>query len=150
MKIFRPTPVKLVSHDPIFPGSSVSPAVVKLTFALPDPTKSLHHLSFDLGLGDFVRFRFPGTQSRAYSPTSHPSDVVGTFTLVVRVYPGGQVSPKLAALKVGDVAEVKGPLPVPWLTKKRLMSSHVAMVAFGVGITEAVNLIRSELLGGAR
>ena len=146
MHVFKPTAVALKEKVELFPGSSVSPAVVKLTFALPDPASSLHSLGFDLGLGDFVRFWFPGTRACAYSPTSHPSEV-GSFTIVIRVYPGGAVSPKLAALNLSDTAEVTGPLPVPWLTRKRYHGAkHIAAVAFGVGITELVSLLRSELL----
>lgn len=145
MHVFKPTAVALKEKVELFGGSSVSPKVVKLTFSLPDPTSSLHSLGFDLGLGDFVRFRFPGTRARAYSPTSHPS-TIGTFTIIIRVYPKGQVSPKLAALNLGDKADVIGPLPVPWLTRKRNATKHLALVAFGVGIIELVSLLRSELL----
>ena len=57
------------------------------------------------------------------------------------------MSPKLAALDPGDTADVTGPLPVPWLTRKRYPGArHIAAVAFGVGITELVSLLRSELL----
>ena len=145
MKIFSPLPATLIERKTLFVGSTTSPPVIKLTFALPSEGASLHGLGFDLGLGDFLRLRFKGTPARAYSPISHPR-TIGKFTIAVRVYHDGLVSSKLGSLKVGETAAVTGPLPVPWFTKKRSGSMNVAIVSFGVGITEVVNLLRSELL----
>ena len=51
-------------------------------------------------------------------------------------------------MEPGDVADVIGPLPVPWLTRKRCPggAQHIALVIFGVAVTELVSLLRSELL----
>lgn len=171
-------PVTLISTRTVSPRTDTSPAVVYLTFQLPTDSSSsscsgssfgsscvndsasssckssgsdcLHLLKFDLGLGDFVRIKFPGVvKGRAYSPISHPG-VKGTFSLCVRVYDNGVVSKRLGAMVPGETALCAGPLPVPWLTRIRVASGHVGIVCFGVGVTEVVNVVRSELQGGVK
>jgi NAD(P)H-flavin reductase len=143
-------------------GAVVRYAVRRLTFALPPPadggTTSLASLGFDLGLGDFVQVQAPGgfpPRVRAYSPAS-PEGRAGSFDLVVKCY-GGQVSGHLEELEVGETALLSGPGPVPWMQLRRSSSgggsggdggAPIGLVAFGVGITEALPVARSELERG--
>lgn len=126
----------------------MTPSLVRVTISLPAPDQSLSSLNFDLGLGDFVRLSTPHTKylkARAYSPTSAPSRE-GSFDITVKVYPDGVMSRAIGALKPGDTVNVLGPLPVPWLTKKRsLAHTHAGFLAMGIGITEILQLARSEL-----
>ena len=119
-------------------------SVHRLTFAL-EGNSSLVSFGFDMGHGDFVQVRPPGhVKARSYSPTS-PGTRVGSFDIVVKEYPGGRVSGFLAQLQVGDVAEIAGPAPVPWLSHQLNPSTQIGMVAFGVGITEALPVARAQL-----
>jgi len=144
-------------------GAVVRYAVRRLTFALPPPAgggaTSLASLGFDLGLGDFVQVRAPGgfpPRARAYSPVS-PEGRAGSFDLVVKCY-GGRVSGHLEELEVGETALLSGPGPVPWMRLRRSSSGSggasgasggapIGLVAFGVGITEALPVALSELEG---
>ena len=145
-----PASLRPLSFAPITLLSTrqLSPDVVHLTFAL-QPHESLHSLSFDLGLGDFIRIKPPGVaRGRAYSPTSHQS-TLGFFSITVKVYPSGAVSQYLSNMKPHDTVPIAGPLPIPWLTKK-LATGHTTtlVVALGIDITESLLCCQSELLAG--
>eukprot|EP00928_Gymnodinium_smaydae_P065719 TRINITY_DN48815_c0_g1_i1.p1 TRINITY_DN48815_c0_g1~~TRINITY_DN48815_c0_g1_i1.p1 ORF type:complete len:303 (-),score=42.59 TRINITY_DN48815_c0_g1_i1:467-1375(-) len=149
MKTFASRPFRLIAKEIVTEGSSGSAPVWKLTFALPDD-ESLQSYGFDTGLGDFVKVKPPGllSKARSYSPTS---DVTrkGSFDLVVKMYPGGRVSGYLGGLKIGETAQISGPGPVPWLALREHRAPEVGIVAFGVGITEAVVVAEHQLRHGA-
>ena len=46
---------------------------------------------------------------------------------------------------MGDQAMISGPAPVPWLAHALNQQQHVGLIAFGVGITEALPVARSQL-----
>ena len=64
--------------------------------------------------------------SRPYTPTSLNSQK-GTFELVIKSYPAGNVSSYLHSLKVGDKIEVKGPFPKIKYTPN--MKKSIGMIA---------------------
>lgn len=80
--------------------------------------------------------------ARPYTPTSL-NDRKGSFELVIKAYPGGKVTQHLFGLKVGDMIEVKGPLPK--LKYVANMKKHIGMVAGGTGITPCLQVIQEIL-----
>jgi len=142
MKFFRP--FTLQSREILVRGSDESLAVHRFTIGLPDG-RSLMEFGVDLSLGDFVMVRQPGHfKSRAYSPTSNES-LRGSFDIVVKIYPGGHVSGFLDKLQVGETVMVSGPGPVPWMAHAFTPGWQVGLVAFGVGITEALPVMCARL-----
>lgn len=146
MKTFAARPFKLIAKETLAEGSRGSAPVRRLTFALPE-NESLQSYGFDTGLGDFVKVKPPGllSKARSYSPTS-PVDRKGSFDLVVKMYPGGTASGHLDSLSIGDEASMSGPGPVPWLALREHRAPQVGIVAFGVGITEAIVVAEHQLL----
>lgn len=139
-------PFALIAKETLTKGSPGAAPVRQLTFALP-AGQSLHSLGFDLGLGDFVQVRPPGllAKARSYSPTS-PAKRRGSFDITVKVYTNGVVSGHLDGLAIGEEALISGPAPVPWLALRMHPSPEVGLVAFGVGITEALPVAEAQLL----
>eukprot|EP00171_Calliarthron_tuberculosum_P002626 IDg2626t1 len=116
-------------------------AVMRLTFALPDGNS----LRFRPGLAEHVKVYLPWTRkAKSYSPTSPPNRV-GSFDLVVKVYPEGKYSTHLAALSVGDAVLMSGPFPHPRIPMIRRTARALCIIAFGIGVTSALPLARAEL-----
>ncbi len=63
---------------------------------------------------------------RPYTPTTLNAHK-GSFELVVKIYPQGNVSKYLDGLKVGDSIEVKGPFPK--LEYKANMKKKIGLIA---------------------
>ena len=80
--------------------------------------------------------------ARPYTPTSL-RDQKGSFELVVKSYPTGNVSKYLDGLNVGDSIDVKGPYPK--LTYTANMKKKIGMVAGGTGITPMIQIIKEIL-----
>mmetsp|Transcript_47308 Transcript_47308/g.86891 ORF Transcript_47308/g.86891 Transcript_47308/m.86891 type:complete len:270 (-) Transcript_47308:26-835(-) len=141
LRQFRP--FKLLAKETLTEGSEHGFPVRRFTFELPADV-SLHTLGFDLGLGDFVQVKPPNSRARSYSPTS---DVrrSGSFDLTVKLYRNGACSGYLDSLQVGDEAQISGPAPVPWLAYTLHQTKHVGIIAFGVGITEALPVAAAQL-----
>jgi len=117
----------------------------RFKFALESPDAILglpvgHHLEVRLKGGEGI--------SRAYTPVTG-DETKGSFDLVVKVYPQGQVSQYLDSLAVGDKAEIAGPqgeltykgngafeIEDPFDSSKRTVNcAGVGMIAGGTGIT---------------
>ena len=133
-------------HTTLIASQGLCENIVKLTFKL-NPTESLHSLGFDLGLGDFIRIKVNGvSRGRAFSPTSSP-EILGSFTITVKIYEKGEITPYLEKMFANDKVLICGPCPVPWLTRKLSQShKHTLIVALGIGVTEAIFMCESELL----
>lgn len=115
--------------------------VQRLTFALP----ALVALGFRPGLAEHVKVYVPWTRkAKSYSPTS-PPERVGSFDLIVKIYPGGRYSQYLSTLLVGDTALMSGPFPHPRVPYLRRTARVLCIVSFGIGITSALPLARAEL-----
>lgn len=122
----------------------------RFTFALESPDAVL-----GLPVGHHLEVRLPGSGgvSRAYTPVSDDR-TKGSFDLVVKVYPGGQLSQYLDSLQVGDTAEIAGPqgeitykgggvfeITDPFAgTTRKVQCSGVGMVAGGTGITPMLQI----------
>lgn len=117
-------------------------AVYRFTFALPEGGADL---GLDLGIGEHVKIRGAGFRARSYSPVSARP---GEFDLIIKIYPAGPaaVSSYLEGLQEGEYAQMSGPYPPrPLMHQSRDGGRYVGIVAFGVGITEALGVISGEL-----
>mmetsp|Transcript_26589 Transcript_26589/g.61074 ORF Transcript_26589/g.61074 Transcript_26589/m.61074 type:complete len:270 (-) Transcript_26589:81-890(-) len=141
LRQFRP--FKLLAKETLTEGSEHGFPVRRFTFELPSNV-SLHTLGFDLGLGDFVQVKPPNSRAKSYSPTSDVKRT-GSFDITVKIYRNGACSGYLDGLEVGDEAQISGPAPVPWLAHTLHQTQHVGIVAFGVGITEALPVAAAQL-----
>jgi NAD(P)H-flavin reductase len=94
----------------------------------------------DIPLGQHLRvFVAPG-QSKPYTPIVSTPDVT---QLVVKVYPGGNVSGYLGSLSVGDIVKYKGPFG---RMEETLMEDkeQIYMRAMGTGIAPLYQLIKYQ------
>ncbi|KAL7685807.1 putative flavoprotein pyridine nucleotide cytochrome reductase [Plasmopara halstedii] len=129
---------------------TVSQQTVKFTFKLPG-TKVLGLTTPGQYLK--VRAKINGVMiERAFTPTSKFTQV-GSFDLLVKVYPNGVMSTYLDNLVVGDSVEMLGPqgmlgypsAGVVTIESQLKMTNlhHVVMIAAGTGITPMLQLIRA-------
>ena len=109
-------------------------AVHTLTFANPPGVESL---GVRIDHGDIVKIVIPNHKPKSYSMSAERP---GEFDITFKVYPGGICSGYLDRLEIGQEATVfrKG-------KKERYAGSHVGLVAYGVGITEALPVAAAEL-----
>lgn len=115
--------------------------VLQLTFALP----ASEALDFRGGLAEHVKIWAPWARKpKSYSPIS-PPDRLGSFDLAVKIYPNGKYSAYIASLTVGDGVLISGPFPHPRFPLRRRGARALCVVAFGIGITGALPLVRAEL-----
>ncbi|CAD6333451.1 unnamed protein product [Miscanthus lutarioriparius] len=81
--------------------------VAKFKFALPTPTSAL-----GLPIGQHISCRGQDAAGeeviKPYTPTTLDSDL-GSFELVIKMYPQGRMSHHFREMKVGDYLSVKGP-----------------------------------------
>lgn len=77
---------------------------------------------------------------RSYTPVSSDDDR-GSFSLLIKSYPTGNISKYVANLKIGETIKVKGPKGqfkyTPGLVKR------FGMIAGGTGITPMLQIIRA-------
>lgn len=87
--------------------------------------------------GDVVKIIVPGVKPKSYS-MSRQGD--GEWDVTYKWYPGGPCSGYLESLKIGDEISCfsRG-------AKRRNAGARVGVVAFGVGITEALPVVAAEL-----
>ncbi|EOY10436.1 NADH:cytochrome B5 reductase 1 isoform 1 [Theobroma cacao] len=115
--------------------------VAKFTFALPTPTSVL-----GLPIGQHISCRGKDSQGdeviKPYTPTTLDSDV-GSFELVIKMYPQGRMSHHFREMRVGDYLSVKGPKG-----RFRYQPGQVrafGMIAGGSGITPMFQVARAIL-----
>ncbi|KAJ0408781.1 hypothetical protein ATCC90586_005532 [Pythium insidiosum] len=122
----------------------------KFTFELP-PGKKLgleipgQHLKVRATINDRVI-------ERAYTPTSKFSQM-GSFDLVIKLYPDGAMSSFLETLSVGATVEMLGPhgaigYPAPRTVTRgsktvQSEATHLVLLAGGTGITPMLQLVRA-------
>lgn len=110
--------------------------VYTLTFANPVDMDTLG-MGVRIDHGDVVKVCVPGYKPKSYSMSGCRE---GEFDITFKVYPGGRASGFLNRLAVGDSMDcfAKG-------NKTRDPGGFVGVVAFGVGITEALPVAEAEL-----
>lgn len=79
--------------------------------------------------------------SRSYTPTSLDEDTKGSFELLVKSYPTGNVSKVIGELQIGDSIEIKGPRGN--YHYERNCRSHLGMVAGGTGISPMYQIMKA-------
>lgn len=107
--------------------------VYTLTFATPPGMSN----AVRIDCGDVVKVLVPNYKPKSYSMSAERP---GEFDITFKVYPGGVCSGYLDSIKVGEEIAVFGKG-----SKQRQPGSHVGLVAYGVGITEALPIAAAEL-----
>jgi len=107
-----------------------------LTFATPPGMESL---DVKIHTGDVVKVCVPDYKPKSFSMSAERP---GEFDITVKVYPNGRASGYLDRVQVGEAIHV-----FAMGRKVRHGGSHVGIVAFGVGITEALPIAEKELEG---
>jgi ferredoxin-NADP reductase len=96
--------------------------------------------------GDAVKFRFPeeggGAKAKAFSICREEP---GYFDICAKVYPYGHASGFLHHMQVGDKIDCFVHRKGKRVSRDRRAGSHVALIAFGVGITECLPMAACEL-----
>ncbi|KAF8041083.1 hypothetical protein BT93_B3108 [Corymbia citriodora subsp. variegata] len=119
--------------------TQISPDTARFRFALPTPTSVL-----GLPVGQHVLCKSKDSEGedvvRPYTPTTLDSDL-GYFELVVKMYPGGEMSRNFRELREGDYLPVKGPVG-PYKYKPGQFRAF-GMIAGGSGITPMFQMIRA-------
>ncbi|KAK6212013.1 hypothetical protein LQW54_005541 [Pestalotiopsis sp. IQ-011] len=118
----------------------VGPGVYRLIYALPYPDAVLglptgQHIALQAPLG-------PGGKNvaRSYTPISNNSDL-GRIELLIKVYPQGLMTQHLAAMKIGETIEIRGPKGS--MQYSAAYAKRIGMIAGGSGITPMYQLIRA-------
>lgn len=111
--------------------------VISLTFQTPVGSTAL---GVRMDHGDVVKVMIPNYKPKSYSMSAERH---GEFDLTIKVYPNGRCSGYLDRIKVGECIHV-----FPRGNNQRSTPGLVGLVAFGVGITEALPLAEAELAKG--
>lgn len=110
-------------------------------FGLPTPG---HRLGLPLNATSHIVAHDNAMVSRAYTPTAERD---GSFDLIVKHYPGGELSQMFHRLKIGDMMQFRGPIvTLPYHTHNS--RSVVGMIAGGTGITPMYQLLQIALKNG--
>ena len=110
--------------------------VYTLTFANPTGVAELG-MGVRIDHGDTVKVCVPGYKPKSYSMSACRE---GEFDITFKVYPGGRASGYLDSIEIGGSVDV-----FPKGRKTRDAGAFVGLVAFGVGITEALPMAEAEL-----
>ncbi|CAG5122586.1 unnamed protein product [Candidula unifasciata] len=103
------------------------------------------HQTLGLSLGQhiIVRSQVSGSPvTRQYTPIS-PLDAKGYFELLIKIYPGGRMSQRVAAWKVGHELEARG--PAGQLAYVRNKFRRVLMLCAGTGVAPMCQVAQSVL-----
>ena len=111
--------------------------VYTLTFANPEGVTELG-MGVRIDHGDTVKVCVPGYKPKSYSMSACRE---GEFDITFKVYPGGRASGYLDGIEVGGTIDV-----FPKGRKTRDAGAFVGLVAFGVGITEALPMLAVRLV----
>lgn len=118
-----------------------------LTFAMPDTNalssgggKILHPSQVRLDLGDVIKMVIPGYKPKSYSMSSLRDT---EFDVTVKVYENGRASGYLDRLRIHDEIHVFGMSKHSY--RDETPSNMVGIIAYGVGITEALPICKAEL-----
>ena len=131
---FGAAPAKLLRKVCLVEAAKDRFAVYTLTFANPDGVTTL---GVRIDAGDVVKVCVPNFKPKSYSMSAERP---GEFDITFKVYPGGRCSGYLDSLELGQSAEV-----FKMGRKQRVAGTHVGIVAYGVGITEALPIATAEL-----
>ena len=113
-----------------------------LTFASPDDGASL---GLRLEMADITKVLVKDRAGQAFDLKSYSmsAERAGEFDLTVKIYPGGMGSGYLDRVQVGEAIDIYA--MAERYNAVRHAGTHVGVIAFGVGITEALEVARGEL-----
>ena len=141
------TPTKLIKKTTLVKadqGVNRLP-VHTLTFAIPENAKpsgkARLHSDVRIDLGDVVKMVIPGYKPKSYSISAMREK---EFDVTFKVYPNGRASGFLDRLEVGDEIGSFGMKA----GRRRNPGNFVGIIAYGVGITEALPVAAAELEKG--
>jgi NAD(P)H-flavin reductase len=112
-----------------------------LTFSCPGGDRTMPSLGCRIDHGDVVKVVVPGY----HKPKSYSMSAArpGEFDITFKVYPKGPCSGYLDSVAIGESVRV-----FVMGRNERRQGTHVGLVAFGVGITEALPIAEAELAKG--
>jgi cytochrome-b5 reductase len=84
---------------------------------------------------------------RSYTPISS-DEQAGSFDLMIKSYPTGNISKHMAGLMIGQTMKIKGPKGAMVYTPN--MVKRFGMIAGGTGITPMLQIIRAIVRGRPR
>eukprot|EP00630_Chrysocystis_fragilis_P004444 CAMPEP_0197394678 /NCGR_PEP_ID=MMETSP1165-20131217/5776_1 /TAXON_ID=284809 /ORGANISM="Chrysocystis fragilis, Strain CCMP3189" /LENGTH=242 /DNA_ID=CAMNT_0042920403 /DNA_START=53 /DNA_END=781 /DNA_ORIENTATION=+ len=133
--MMRAGPARVLRKEAIVAAGPERLPVFTLTFAQPESVEA-----FRMDMGDVVKIVVPGYKPKSYSVSAMRP---GEFDVTFKVYPNGRASGYLDRLAIGDDATVfrRG-------NKSRFAGRFVGLVAYGVGITEALPVAAAEVEKG--
>jgi cytochrome-b5 reductase len=100
-----------------------------------------HVLGLPVGNHISVRGEANGKEIwRSYTPITSDADV-GHFSLLVKSYPTGNISKWIAAMRIGDLIQIRGPKGN--FAYRPGLVSKLGMIAGGTGITPMLQIIRA-------
>jgi ferredoxin-NADP reductase len=102
----------------------------------------LHHRDLRLDYGDVVKMVIPNYKPKSYSVSALRDD---EFDVTVKIYPNGRASGYLDRLNIHDEIYTFG-LSKGLRRCDDISITHVGVIAYGVGITEALPVVAAELL----
>lgn len=118
----------------------VTPSAVRLRFALP----SAEHV-LGLPVPGHVMVIDDAQIYRPYSPVTVDSQAAGYFELLVRHYPGGEISTRLAKMSPGERAHFRGPVGNAFEYTASAAPRRIGMVAGGTGVTPLWQVVQAAL-----
>jgi ferredoxin-NADP reductase len=123
-----------------------------LTFAMPPHdapafhSKARHPSTLRLDRGDVMKMVIPQYKPKSYSISALRQD---EFDITVKIYPQGRASGCLDRLRINDVIHAfgksKGNVRNCDDSSATTIITHVGVIAYGVGITEALPIVTAEL-----
>lgn len=120
--------------------------VYQITFNNPDGPDYAGNTDFEtigtaIDRGDAVKFRF-AHGAKAFSVCREQP---GSFDICAKIYPNGRASGHLYSMQVGDQIDAFVHRKGKRVSRERRPGTHVALCAWGVGITEILPLAACEL-----
>lgn len=115
------------------------------SFKLPRPTDIL---GLPIGQHMSLAANIQGKEVvRSYTPISS-DEQAGSFDLLIKSYPTGNISKHMASLMVGQTMKVRGPKGA--MVYAPNMVKRIGMLAGGTGITPMLQIIRAIIRGRPR
>lgn len=138
--MWKPVLVTLVRKTPMVQRAKDHLPVYTLSFAYPqDYVEQNKTLDVRIDYGDVVKVSVPNYKPKSYSMSAERP---GEFDITFKVYPNGRASGYLDRLQIGEQISV---FRHPACNKQRNPGDNIGIIAYGVGITEALPVAAAEL-----
>jgi len=129
---------------PLIEKEQLTHDTARFRFGLPTPQHELGLPTIQHSATSHIVAHDNAMVSRAYTPII--SDKKGSFDLIIKHYPGGELSHMFHQLRIGDVMQFRGPVVTLPFHAIRDVSS-IGMIAGGTGITPMYQLLQMALKG---